>query len=127
MIGRNEVSVPRYYYKVILDYTKPEQKGIGFIMPNRKLERDLEAFTVTIDSVESFTGLDFFPQVPEKKEEQLESSLDLAKWEFAPAGGRGEHGDAEAVTATRCLGETADGSRCKRKTKNGSGYCWQHE
>ncbi len=33
-IGNNKVSVPKYYYKVILDYTEPEIKGIGFILPN---------------------------------------------------------------------------------------------
>lgn len=33
-IGKNKVSVPKYFYKVILDYSEPSIKGIGFIMPN---------------------------------------------------------------------------------------------
>ncbi len=33
-IGHNDVSVPNYYYKVILDYSEPEIKGIGFILPH---------------------------------------------------------------------------------------------
>ncbi len=28
--------------------------------------------------------------------------------------------------ATQCLGTTKKGKRCKRKTKDPSGYCWQH-
>mgnify|MGYP000891232588 FL=1 len=30
-------------------------------------------------------------------------------------------------SATQCLGITEDGHRCKRKTTNSSGYCWQHQ
>jgi len=30
------------------------------------------------------------------------------------------------VTATRCTGKTKSGSRCKRKTKNANGRCYQH-
>ena len=28
--------------------------------------------------------------------------------------------------ATRCTGTTKKGARCKRRTKNNSGRCWQH-
>lgn len=30
------------------------------------------------------------------------------------------------VTATQCTGTTKSGSRCKRRTKNASGRCYQH-
>ena len=33
-LGSNSVSVPQYYFKVILDYQEPDIKGIGFIIPN---------------------------------------------------------------------------------------------
>jgi hypothetical protein len=32
-----------------------------------------------------------------------------------------------ATLAKSCKGYKADGSGCKRKTDNPSGYCWQHE
>lgn len=32
----NKISVPKYFFKVVLDYTEPEVKAIGFIMPNMK-------------------------------------------------------------------------------------------
>ena len=35
-IGKNGVAVPDFFYKVILDYTLPEKKGIAFIIPNKK-------------------------------------------------------------------------------------------
>ncbi len=34
-IGTNEVAIPEYYYKIILDYKEPEIKGIGFVVPNK--------------------------------------------------------------------------------------------
>ncbi len=35
-IGKNKVAVPTHYYKVIIDYTQPELKGIGFILAMRR-------------------------------------------------------------------------------------------
>lgn len=64
-IGPNEVSVPKYYYKVILDCTEPGMHGIGFILPNAPSKLPLSSFAVTIDSVEKITGLDFFPALPQ--------------------------------------------------------------
>lgn len=79
-IGRNQVSVPRFYYKVILDYADPEQKGIGFILPNKKSDKDLMSYAVSIDRVESRTGIDFFASLPDDVEAQLESSINIALW-----------------------------------------------
>ena len=31
------------------------------------------------------------------------------------------------VTATQCTGKTKSGKRCKRKTKNANGRCYQHQ
>ena len=83
-IGINDVSVPSYYYKVILDYTEPELKGIGFVMPNQKSSQPIESFAVPIDHVEKTTGIDFFYTVPDEVENELEASIDLEKWGFKP-------------------------------------------
>lgn len=79
-IGPNRVSVPEYFYKVILDYHEPGLKGIGFIIPNAKLNVPLQQFAVSIDSVEHFTGIDFFPALPDEAEEPIESTLCLPCW-----------------------------------------------
>lgn len=81
-IGPNSVSVPRYYFKVVLDYTVPEQKGIGFIMPNTKIVDPIESYAVTIDSVEVFTGIDFYPHLLDKIEIRLESKVDVNLWDL---------------------------------------------
>ncbi len=81
-IGSNHVSIPNYYYKVILDYQEPEIKGIGFILPNQKSNSSLQSFAVTIDEVESRTGIDFFYSLPDEIENQIESNYDVSKWSF---------------------------------------------
>lgn len=79
-IGPNKVSVPKYYYKVILDYHRPEIKGIGFIIPNDSSNLHLSRYAVTIDSVESVTGLDFFFTLPDKEEIKIEKEICIECW-----------------------------------------------
>ncbi len=40
-IGDNQVAVPRRYYRVVLDYSEPGLKAIGFILPNEKSDQPL--------------------------------------------------------------------------------------
>ena len=87
-MGGNAVSVPQLFYKVILDYEGPVKKGIGFIMPNEGSSKDLKLFTVSIDSVEKVTGLDFFCQLPKEEESQIESVADTALWNWKPGTGK---------------------------------------
>jgi endonuclease G, mitochondrial len=79
-IGKNKVSVPRYYYKAILDIQEPELKAIGFLMKNEKSSEDIMSFAMSIDDLEKKTGLDFFPLVPDELEGKLEKALDKGLW-----------------------------------------------
>ena len=79
-IGANTVSVPNYFYKVILDYYEPDIKGIGFIIPNAGSSEPLQNFAVTIDSVEKFTGIDFYPRLPDVQEKMVEKTLCIDCW-----------------------------------------------
>ncbi|NOZ34292.1 MAG: DNA/RNA non-specific endonuclease [Chlorobi bacterium] len=79
-IGTHKVSVPETYYKVILDLD--EEKGIGFLMPNKDIEDSFKDYAVSIDDVEAATGLDFFPALDDKTEEKIESTLNMSLWDF---------------------------------------------
>ncbi len=80
-IGRNEVTIPSAYFKVLLDIKDPQQKGIGFIMPNEVTDRPIEDFAVSIDEVEEKTGFDFFANLlPEEQENKLEGSFNAKYW-----------------------------------------------
>jgi endonuclease G len=81
----NKVSIPDRYFKVALDLENG--RGIGFIMPNEKISYPLESFAVPIDQVEEVTGLDFFNQLEDAREESLEKTLDKSAWLPELAGG----------------------------------------
>lgn len=79
-IGENKVAVPKYFYKVILDYTEPEIKAIGFILPNEKSSEPLAYYAKSVDDVESITNIDFFPLLDDETEAVVESSPDASLW-----------------------------------------------
>jgi endonuclease G len=81
-IGYEEVAVPEYFYKVILDYTEPEIKAIAFLIPHEESNRPLTDFVISIDDLEKLTHIDFFPELPDDLENKLESSTDYSKWKF---------------------------------------------
>lgn len=82
-IGDNEVAVPAAYYKVLLDLTEPQLKGIGFLMPNEVSYEPLFKYAVSIDEVEAATGIDFFPELmPKDLEADIESSFNVDLWPF---------------------------------------------
>jgi len=79
-IGKNKVSVPNYFYKVVLVYTHTEKKCIGFILPHKKSQKDLMTFAVSVDSVEKRTGINFFATLPDSIQNKLESILYKDLW-----------------------------------------------
>ena len=81
-IGDNGVSVPKFYYKVILDNKEPDIKGIGFVIPNEKGNKLLYEYSISIDEVEKITGIDFFYLLPDIIEHKIEKELDINKWHF---------------------------------------------
>jgi len=124
-IGYNRITVPMYFYKVILDYTEPDIKGIGFIMPNQGSQGPLQRYTVTIDSVEKVTGIDFFYQLPDDQERVIESTIDLSKWSWTATNTHSsKNGTSQSV---QCKGTTKAGNQCKNMTLNPNGYCHVHQ
>lgn len=78
-IGPDNVLVPGYFFKIIYEETD-RPKIIAFVFPNRKSDRPLTDFAVTIDEAEKLTGFDFFSQLPDELETKLESRVDLSGW-----------------------------------------------
>ncbi len=102
-IGKNKVAIPNYYYKVILDYKEPEIKAIGFILPNKKGEKDLEEYATNINHIESITNIDFFVNLPNDVEEVIENSFNINDWEFKEfyaSNGKGSFNEDQGATAT---------------------------
>ena len=70
-IGKNNVSVPDQFYKIIYDVKN--QKMFAYLMPNKKIE-SREKYVVTVDSIEALTGIDFYHQLDDELEDKLESA-----------------------------------------------------
>jgi len=81
-IGQEDVSIPNYFYKVLLDYDNGSYKMIAFLVPHEDSERPLYEFVVTVDEVEKRTGIDFFPDLNDKTETILEKNSDYKSWSF---------------------------------------------
>ncbi len=79
-IGENKVSIPKYYYKVLLAYDGDEAKMIAFLMPNEKCEAPLFSYVVTVDTIEYITGIDFFYLLEDIEEENLERQAQYFIW-----------------------------------------------
>jgi len=82
-IGENQVSVPAYYYKVVLVYRNTIAKGIGFILPNQASNLPLTKFAISIDSVQKVTGIDFFHLLPDDLENRIESDYCEPCWSWS--------------------------------------------
>ena len=79
-IGSNRVTIPSYFYKIV--YSKSNDKMIGLVMPNQKITNDLKHYVKSVDYIESITEIDFFHQLDDDYEEELESDVNLKDWNF---------------------------------------------
>jgi len=122
-IGYNGVDVPEQYYKVIYDPTG-QQKMIALVLPNTKGTKPLEDYVVSVDYVESLTGIDFFPDLEDGLENRLEASSDASQWEFKQY----KSSTSSKSAASQCKGiAKSTGQRCKLRTTNPNGYCHLHQ
>ncbi|MDQ3799157.1 MAG: DNA/RNA non-specific endonuclease [Acidobacteriota bacterium] len=96
-IAAGRVAIPAYTWKVIMvlpsgtsDVSRvtSSTRLIAVWMPNQNgISSDWRAFRVSVDYVESMTGYDFFSNVPDVVESQIESVIDnqlVEDWEMMP-------------------------------------------
>ncbi|WP_298339484.1 DNA/RNA non-specific endonuclease [uncultured Algibacter sp.] len=81
-IGKEEVSVPNQFYKVLIDNNTGETKMIGFLMRHKDSRKPLYEFVVPVDTIEKLTGIDFFPELEDSVENKLEASGSYKDWSF---------------------------------------------
>lgn len=81
-IGTERVVVPEYFYKIILDDSNEKYKMIAFLIPNKKSDKPLYTYVVSVDSLEQMTGIDFFPKLEDQLETSLEKRTDYKSWLF---------------------------------------------
>lgn len=78
--GGNGVSIPKQFYKIVLDVEGPAHKAIGFVMPNETCPYPVSGYLTSIDSIEKLTGLDFFSSLNDQEEAVLEAMNTMDGW-----------------------------------------------
>lgn len=81
-IGEEHVSVPKFFYKIIYSNYEGKDRMIAFLIPNEPSNQPLYEFVVTTDRIEQITGIDFFPKLDDKIENELESTNNYKTWSF---------------------------------------------
>lgn len=79
-IGKQNVAVPDRFFKALLSYDGKQYRAIAFVMDNNPSKQSLPKSCMTVDSLESLTGLDFFFNLPDSIENHIESVLDYKTW-----------------------------------------------
>jgi endonuclease G len=69
------ITVPCAFYKIVFKQTKAGVEAIAFMLPNVGSSMSLSQFVVSIDYIESLTGIDFFVNLPDSEEEKFESRV----------------------------------------------------
>ncbi len=72
--SKNQVSVPRKFAKVA--YDPINNKGIGFVLEHKRLDRTLDHYAMSIDQVEAIAGMDFFQTISE----EVEAAYTVEDW-----------------------------------------------
>lgn len=80
-IGKNNVAIPSHFYRAALVINDSIQQAIGFIIPNEKGNKPLDQYAVSIDSIESVSGLDLYPALRNRYEKKIEAQYDIKYWE----------------------------------------------
>ncbi len=90
----NKLKIPEYHYKVVVDASAENPRGMAFVMPNKKCDERLSAYVISIDSLERLTGIDFFPDLNAELETKIEQIADYNAWKT-----QAKEGDVEPLDA----------------------------
>jgi endonuclease G len=73
--------VPDAFFKVVLTGVESgHPRAVGFIYKNESGNYKRDKYVNSIDEVERITKLDFFSTLPDRIEERIEATYDLADW-----------------------------------------------
>ena len=72
-------AIPNYFYKVVLRVKKTDDRvtsasTIGFWMDHRKYNDSYTNYTVSVDQIEQWTGMDYFVNLPDTVEDSAETN-----------------------------------------------------
>lgn len=69
------IEIPDGFYKIVVLYTEKGFYPLAFLVDMDDTALNIEDYCVSIDSVESLTGIDFFHELEDRSEKEFESLL----------------------------------------------------
>lgn len=76
------VGIPRHYFKALLVFRKGQCEAVAFRLPNApQIKGHFRDYCLSVDELESVSGYDFFPGLPDSLERQVESRVDTLFWQ----------------------------------------------
>ena len=82
-IGKEEVAVPDYFFKIVVRAQNNAFVMIPFLVQKKKSDASLYTFATTIDEIERITGIDFNEKLTERIEEKIKKELSYKEWSFS--------------------------------------------
>lgn len=79
-IGDRNVVVPDQFFKAVMVQVKGKYHSIAFIMGNDANRYYLADCALTVNELESITGIDFFPNLDDAVEDRVEDELQFSIW-----------------------------------------------
>ena len=82
--GKHKVAVPKYYFMALLAKKGNTYQAIGFLLEHKTTYPNsgfgFQQYAMTIKELESKTKIDFFPNLPDNIESNVESVVDQGFW-----------------------------------------------
>ena len=75
-IGYNKVVVPDAFFKAIL----AGEQSIAFVMYNHNNNENMQKCAMSVDDLELLSGIDFFAELDDNLENQVEAAYNLRNW-----------------------------------------------
>lgn len=75
-IGNNRVVVPDEFFKAVL----ANDQAIAFVMHNHNNNKNMQKCAMSVDDLEALTGIDFFSELDNNFENQVEATYNLRNW-----------------------------------------------
>lgn len=79
-IGENKVAVPTYFFKTFLKRTEESYSALGILCPNVAERKKMRDYVVPVDYIETLTGIDLYPSLPDSIENQIEAQTPFNIW-----------------------------------------------
>ena len=84
--GKVGLPVPEYYYMALLSVKNGVYHAIAFLVPHSEdlpktpKATELQQYVTTVDNLEYMTGIDFFCNLTDRKEAEVEKTYSLSDW-----------------------------------------------